>query len=129
MRLYFFKTVILAYVLFLNTSFADVTGKISGKIVDSNSGEALIGANIIIEELSIGASSDEDGNYFLLNIPPGTYDVSASYIGYSQIELTGVTVNVGKTTILDFSLNVSAVEGEIVSVSAERAIIQRFNCY
>ena len=120
-----FKTLFLAFILFLNTSFADVTGKISGKIVDSNSNEPLIGANIIIQELSIGASSDEDGNYFLLNIPPGTYDVTASYIGYSQVELTGVTVNISKTTLLDFSLNVSAVEGEIVSVSAERAIIQK----
>ena len=103
MRFNIFKTLFLAFILFLNTSFADVTGKISGKIVDSNSNEPLIGANIIIQELSIGASSDEDGNYFLLNIPPGTYDVTASYIGYSQVELTGVTVNISKTTLLDFS--------------------------
>ena len=49
MRFNIFKTLFLAFILFLNTSFADVTGKISGKIVDSNSNEPLIGANIIIQ--------------------------------------------------------------------------------
>ena len=53
MRFNAVKTFFLAFVLLLNTSFADVTGKISGKIVDSNSNEPLIGANIIIQELSI----------------------------------------------------------------------------
>ncbi|MFZ1685429.1 MAG: carboxypeptidase-like regulatory domain-containing protein, partial [Candidatus Zixiibacteriota bacterium] len=50
--------------------YAGTTGKISGKIIDKKTGEALFGANIIVLGTTLGASADIDGNYFILNIPP-----------------------------------------------------------
>ena len=67
--------------------YAGTTGKIAGKITDKSTGEVLIGANVLIVGTTMGASSDIDGNYFILNIPPGEYEVKASMIGYSSFTI------------------------------------------
>jgi hypothetical protein len=73
-------------VMFTLTSilFASTTGKISGRVTDSSTGEGLAGANIMIENSGRGTSSDENGNYFIINVPVGRHDISASYIGYEK---------------------------------------------
>lgn len=114
-------------VMFTLTSilFASTTGKISGRVTDSSTGEGLAGANIMIENSGRGTSSDENGNYFIINVPVGRHDISASYIGYEKMTMTGVIVNAGKTADIDYSLNSTAVEGAAVTVVAERPIIQK----
>jgi hypothetical protein len=57
-------------------------GKITGKVIDAESKDDLIGVNIIIPALNTGAATDWDGYYFILNIPPGIYEIEASMIGY-----------------------------------------------
>ena len=80
-----FSIFLLITVLISSPLFAQVSsGKLAGKIVDTDTGEPLIGANIIILNTSLGAACDIDGNYFILNISPGTYDVQVSFVGYSS---------------------------------------------
>lgn len=107
--------------------FAGETGKIAGKVIDKETGEPLIGANIIIvskivegKEVPLaytyGAATDIDGEYYIINIPPGYYNVKASYVGYNEQLQTNVEVNVDKTTRVDFQLSLSSVAYEEVYI-------------
>ncbi len=105
--------------------YAGTTGKIAGKIIDKSTGEALIGANILIIGSTIGASSDIDGNYFILNIPPGEYQVKASMIGYSSFTIQKVRVSVDQTTKIDFELSPESIELADVLVTAEKPLVRK----
>lgn len=83
--------------------FAQV-GKIAGKVVDRETKEPLIGANVIIEGTTLGASTDLNGNYVILNVPPGVYTLKASYVGYQTITIRNVRVTVGLTTEVNFEM-------------------------
>ncbi|MDO8550963.1 MAG: TonB-dependent receptor, partial [Ignavibacteria bacterium] len=104
---------------------AGTTGKIAGKIFDAATKEPLIGANIIIEGTNLGAAADFDGNYFIINIPPGTYNIKASLVGYSSVIFTNVKVSVDQTTKLDFELSEESIELSDVVVTAERSIVRK----
>jgi hypothetical protein len=65
-------------------NFAGVTGKISGKVSDAQTGEVLIGINIIIEGTTQGAATEVDGTYIINNIEPGTYNLVFSGVGYQK---------------------------------------------
>lgn len=107
-------------ILFPTGLFAGITGKISGKVIDKNTEEPLLGVNIVIEGTTMGAATNEDGEYFVINIPPGRYNVKALYIGYAIKSITDVLVNVDRTTRLDFELETTVLKGEEVIVSAYR---------
>ncbi|MBT7579212.1 MAG: carboxypeptidase-like regulatory domain-containing protein, partial [Candidatus Marinimicrobia bacterium] len=62
--------------------FAGNVGKIFGKITDAETGEPLIGANITIKETYQGGPTDASGEFVIVNIDPGSYTVTLSYIGY-----------------------------------------------
>lgn len=124
-----FKTFIVTIPFFIFTistnSLAGTTGKIAGKVIDAVSGEPLIGANVIIMGTTLGAATDFDGNFFIINIPPGKYEVKASSIGYNAIVFQDVKVSVDQTTKLNFELQEEAVEMGDVVVVATRPIVQK----
>lgn len=91
-----------------------------GKVTDKTTGEGIPFANVFIEGASVGAATDIDGNYVILNLKPNVYTVTASYIGYQKVTRTDVRVNVGFTTSLDFALPSGSVEMEAVIVQGER---------
>ncbi|SVE50361.1 uncharacterized protein METZ01_LOCUS503215, partial [marine metagenome] len=64
---------------------AGTVGKITGKIVDKSTGDGLAGANVVIDGTGLGASASEDGTYFIINVPAGSYSITASYIGYESV--------------------------------------------
>ena len=103
---------------------AGTTGKISGTVTDVSTGEGLAGANVMVAGTIFGASTDETGYYFIININPGTYEVSVAYIGYETNTSSNVRVSVDQTTNLGFQLSPSVIEGSEVNVTAERAIIE-----
>lgn len=105
--------------------FSGTTGKISGTVTDAATGEPLIGINVIIEGTSLGAATDLDGNYVINNIPPGTYNVIASGIGFGRRTFQGVKVNVDFTTELDFEMSTEAVEMETIVVQAESKLVRK----
>ena len=121
----FLQSLIIIPALFIGILFAGTTGKIAGKVTDASTGEPLAGANVMIPGTVFGASTDEVGDYFIINIPPGTYDVSAGYIGYEKKVSSNVRVSIDQTTSIDFGLNASVIEGAAVDVIAERAIIEQ----
>ena len=75
-------------------SFSQLTGKIAGRVTERTSGSVLIGANIIILNTTIGTAADQQGNYTISRIEPGTYKIKASYLGYqAQIFFTCFLIN------------------------------------
>ncbi len=105
---------------------AGTTGKLVGVVYDKSSGEALPGVNIIIDNSTLGAATDLDGSFLILGVPPGVYTVRAMMIGYTEMAQNGVTVNVDKTTRLEFRLSQTSLDlGETIEVTAERPLVKR----
>jgi len=105
---------------------AGTTGKISGRIIDESTKKALIYCNVYIEGTTLGAITDTDGLYSILNVPPGGYTVTATYIGYNTVSYTNVQVSMDLTTILNFELSKTVLElGEVIIVEATRPLITK----
>lgn len=104
----------------INSLYAQSTGKIMGKVIDASTDEGIPFANVLIDGTSLGAASDVEGNFVILNIPPGLYNVTASYIGYQKVTIKDITVNVVFTTSLDFKLNPGEITLEAVVVQGDR---------
>jgi len=95
------------------------TGTIRGRVIDAVTNEPLVGANVFVRETSFGAATDLDGRYTIRRIPPGTYRVQASVIGYrAQID-ADIVVGAGRATQADFALKPTAIDLEEVVVEAE----------
>ena len=89
-------------------------GKLSGKVVDADTKEDLIGANIVVINTDWGAATDINGNYFILNIPPGTYDVRFSYVGYANKTIQEVRIVAGVTYELNVELSTDFTLPDII---------------
>ena len=93
------------YLLFVIPLIAGTTGKIRGKVVDSQTNSPLIGCNVYLASTNYGSSADIDGNFLILNIPAGTYDMYISMIGYDTYIRKNVEVNLDLTTTINVSLS------------------------
>ncbi len=110
----------------LQTAMAGTTGKIAGLVQDKMSGEPLVGVNIYLENTVLGATTDVNGDYVILNIPPGKYTVIAQYIGYHEVKVEGVRISIDRTTTLNFELSEETMELEsAIVVQAQRDLIQK----
>jgi len=105
--------------------FAGNTGKIIGEVTDKITGEPLVGANILIEKTLLGSSTDQDGQFVILNVDPGSYSIVVTYIGYETVTKTGVNVRIDNTTWFEVSLNPTIFEGATVTVTAEAPLIEK----
>ncbi|MCB0268912.1 MAG: TonB-dependent receptor [Calditrichaeota bacterium] len=118
---------VLCVLLFASLSiYAGTTGKIVGTVTDNGNGEPLIGVNVILEGTTLGATTDLDGSYLILNVPPGSYTVIFQYLGYRDVRIAPVNVSVDFTTRLSTKMEEASVElGETVEVVADREVIRR----
>jgi hypothetical protein len=124
-------TVLMFFLLFnLNLGFGQgLPGSIEGKVVDSK-GQPIVGVNVVAVETATnqrrGAVSDENGNYKILSVPQGNYNVAASFIGFQSVENQNLRMGIGQTLRLDFTLKDSTVDlGEIMIVAETPAIEMR----
>jgi outer membrane receptor for ferrienterochelin and colicin len=106
-------------------NYAGTTGKISGKITDVATNESLVGANILINGTSLGASTDVDGEYYIINIPPGIYSVTFRMVGYTPKVLENVRVQVDLTTKVSLELVQTTVQVDAVVVTMAKREIQK----
>lgn len=105
-HLIFYLIIFLSY----QTSLLAQSGKISGKVIDGTTNEGIPFVNIIVEGTNYGAASDIDGNYSIIGVPPGTYNVKASAIGYNGQTVRGVKVSIDLTTQVNFTLYETSIE-------------------
>lgn len=104
------------------TLYAQKTGVIYGTIKDKNTQELLIGATILIENTTLGTAADIDGNFKIEQIPVGSYNVSASYIGYKKNTKTNIVVTSGNDNSLSFELDPTGSELAEVVISVNKSV-------
>lgn len=79
-------------------------GIIKGRILDATNNQSVPFANVSVDGTELGVSSDIDGNYIFEGMEPGTYNISASFLGYKTLSIKEVMVTNSKPAIIDFSL-------------------------
>ena len=122
------RKTLLILILFITSStllLAGTTGKLTGKVIDAKTKEALPFVNVVILGTNLGAATDIDGNYTILNIPPGKYDVKVQYIGYQAVIVEGISISIDLTTRQDFTLSESSVELEAVVVEGRKDVLKK----
>jgi len=105
--------------------FAQGTGKVKGVVTDQATNEPLIGASVSIQGTSLGAATDIEGNYIILNVPAGTHTLRASYVGYQMVSISNILVNSGLTTELDFGLTSEDLQLQPVEIVADRPLVNK----
>jgi len=101
---------LLVILLSVTLLYSGRTGKIAGRVVDRSNGEALPFANILILETSMGTVTDLNGDYFIINIPPGDYDVQARMMGYHNVTVAKVKVEIDQTSTVNMELPMEVIE-------------------
>ena len=104
---------------------AGTTGKITGVVHDIKTGEPLPGVNVVIEGTVLGASTDLDGYYVILNVPPGNYTLTFSMVGYATKKVTNVHVNIDQTTTIDVKMQEQTLQGQEITVVATRPVVEK----
>ncbi len=93
-------------------------GRITGYVEDARSGEALIGANVIVQDSRLGAATNLDGYFVLMDLPQGTYELLASYQGYRSASVLAVILSEQDTRVV-LKLEPAVLELEELIVSHE----------
>ncbi|MCI0513345.1 TonB-dependent receptor [candidate division KSB1 bacterium] len=117
--------VFLFLILLVGAGFAGTTGKISGVVVDADTGEPLPAVNVSLEGTNLGAATDLKGYYVILNLPPGIYNLKTSMMGYKTQRIANVRVNIDLTREVNFRLATETLAGEEVTIVAERPVVQK----
>ena len=111
-------------ILFLAVSsfslYGQTTGKLSGRVIDEGTSEPMIGVNVMMEGTSVGAATNIDGEFIMINVPPGSYTVIIRMIGYKTVKVPNTNVSVNRTTTIEIPMTESSVEMEEVIVSASK---------
>jgi len=118
-------TFFLIFIFGFSTALGGTTGKVTGVVIDKTTGKPLIGSNVILEGTVLGAATDLQGRYFILNIPPGTYSIRSTMIGYRPTIVSDASVSVDFTTRVDFELATSVLELGGVEIIATTPIIKK----
>ena len=105
-------------------AFAQNTGKLAGRVTDESTGDGLPGATIVIEGTTFGTATDLDGNYFIIGVPVGSYEVVGSFVGFQTTTVESVQISTGYTREINFRLAPGVELAEIV-VTYERPLIQK----
>jgi hypothetical protein len=99
-------------------------GKISGTVKGAD-GAVVVGANVVVEGTALGGAADVNGNYFILNVPPGTYRVRGSAVGFAPIVLTNVRVGADQIVAVNLTLQSETVGMAEVVVEASRPPVDK----
>ncbi len=94
-------------------------GRLQGKVYEKDSREPIPFANIVLENGGTvvgGATSDFDGNYVINPIPPGKYDLKATFVGYNPVTVTGINIPGNRITFYDIVMTGSSIDLETVEI-------------
>ncbi|MFZ4619191.1 MAG: TonB-dependent receptor [Bacteroidota bacterium] len=125
-RQYFLQVSLFVMALSLTVS-AGTTGKISGTVRNNSTREVIPGATVVLDGTTLGAVTDVNGQYHIINVRPGTYALRFSMLGFSPSKVTGIVVSADLTTQINGSLEASEVQLEEKIVTAERPLFQKDN--
>ncbi|HCY75839.1 MAG TPA: hypothetical protein DHV28_07940 [Ignavibacteriales bacterium] len=103
--------------------FSQTSGKLVGRVTDQ-SGEPMIGANVILDGTSMGAASDIEGYYSIINVRAGVYTVKFRFLGYKTQVVENIRISPDQTTKLDAQLQLEVIEGEEVVIVAKKPLVE-----
>jgi len=110
--------------LFLSASIllqaAEQTGRITGRIVDSETGEALPGVNILLIGTVLGTTSDLNGGFGLADLPAGRVDLRITMMGYKQVVKKNILVVAGQTVDLPVAMESTVLESPEIVITANK---------
>jgi len=121
------RTALLGLLVLVGVALAANTGSIAGRVTDKQTGEPLVGANVVVGGTELGNATDLNGQYLIINVPPGIYTVTASYTGYNDQKVTNVQVIQDNTVTVDFKLSVTVIDiGKTIDVvGKKKELVQR----
>ena len=119
-----FKVLLLTTIIYVSPLWSGTTGKIAGTLIDKSSGEPLVGANVVVMGTSLGTVADFNGQYTILYVPPGTYNVQITFIGYKKVIVDNVRVFIDQTARVDIALEPQAIEVGETIIIAERNLVK-----
>ena len=106
-------------------------GRISGTVVDAETGDPLIGATVVVVGLELGAMADLEGAYLIRNVPAGLHTVQVSMIGYARKRVTEIRVDPGRVSRINITVDQELIVADVVEVTArslentEAALLKR----
>jgi len=117
------KTVFLfLFIIMLFTSgLIAQTGKIAGRVTNTETGKAVEGVTVFLEDSQTGTYTKADGTYILQNVQVGEHEINVRLMGYESQKIN-ILVEDNMTTIANFQIKSSAVQIEDYKVTANRAI-------
>jgi outer membrane cobalamin receptor len=101
------------------------TGKIQGAVIDRETGEPISYADVMILDTELGAATDDNGRFYILNVPPGKHTVEVSYLGYQSKRVENVIVEVDQTARLKIELSQTTIELAPVTVTGQMPSIKK----
>ena len=104
--------VLLLLVLSSGSAFAQVSGKVQGTVTDQDTGQPLVGAQVVVEGTNLGNVTNEDGYYFINNVAVGIQSITAQYLGYQTLSQEE-RILAGQTMTVDFALS-----SEVIALSS-----------
>jgi outer membrane cobalamin receptor len=123
--LYSTAGLLLVIALLAPASMAGVSGKISG-VVETAEGNPIVGATVRVVGTNLGTTADMDGEYFIINVPSGNYDIAVSSVGFETMIQKDVRVLVDLTTPVDFAIQEVTIDlGQEIIIYAENPVIQQ----
>ena len=93
-------------------------GRISGTVVDSETGDPLIGATVRVVGLELGTMADLEGTFLIRNVPAGLHTVQVSMIGFAQKRVTEIQVDTGQVSRIDIAVDPELIMADVVEVTA-----------
>jgi outer membrane receptor protein involved in Fe transport len=111
----------------LTTAFSFGQGSIAGTVTDGKTGEAIIGANVVIEGTQIGAATDVEGKFEMTDVTEGTYSLQVSFVTYKTHTVPNVVVETGKRVTIDIKLSEDVSELQEVVVTGTRQVDNDFS--
>ena len=120
-----FKVLITA-IFFLTLSlniYSQTSGKLVGRVTDQN-GEPLIGANVILDGTTMGAATDIEGYYSIINVRAWTYTIRYRFLGFKTRVVENIRISADQTTKLDAVLELEVILGEEVVVVAQKSLVE-----
>ncbi|MFN2433568.1 MAG: carboxypeptidase-like regulatory domain-containing protein, partial [Gemmatimonadota bacterium] len=117
-----------AFLLLSTGAFAQTAGKVEGTVIDEDTGQPLPGAQVSVQGTLLGNISDDNGYYFINNVPLGDQTITAAFLGY-QSESGEYVILSGQTTTADFALSTEVIvaDSAIVTVTEREPLVPRDN--
>ena len=119
-----FSVLALVCLLAGGSVFAAVTGSLTGIVTDAATSEPVPGVSVSVSGTNLGAVTDENGKYRIINVPVGTYTLAFTAVGFGRVEVANVSVSADLATYIDQTISSEAADlNKTIRVTAERALV------